>query len=40
MPVQRMKPWMRRCAVVAALALLAGCSSVRPWINEPLKPED
>ena len=40
MPGQRMKPWMRRCAVVAALALLAGCSSVRPWINEPLKPED
>lgn len=40
MPVQRMKPWMRRCAVVAALALLAGCSSVRPWINDPLKPED
>jgi NTE family protein len=40
MPVQRMKPWMRRCAVVAALSLLAGCSSVRPWINEPLKPED
>ena len=35
-----MKQWLARGAVLAALALLAGCSSVRPWINEPLPPED
>ena len=35
-----LKPWMWRCAMVAALAVLGGCSSARPWINEPLKPED
>ncbi|WP_298213672.1 patatin-like phospholipase family protein [Acidovorax sp.] len=40
MPIQRAKQWLWRSAVVAALAVLAGCSSVRPWINEPLQPED
>jgi len=27
-------------ALVLAVALLAGCSSVKPWINQPLPPED
>ncbi|RZJ57047.1 MAG: patatin-like phospholipase family protein, partial [Acidovorax sp.] len=31
---------MRRCAAFAALGVLMGCSSVRPWINEPLPLED
>lgn len=38
MPIQCMKSWAWRYAVVATLALLAGCSSVRPWVNEPLPP--
>ena len=35
--------WMHwvRCAALGVAALaLAGCSSVKPWINEPLPPED
>jgi len=28
--------WLRRAALLACAALLAGCSSLRPWINEPL----
>lgn len=31
-------PWYRRAALAAALLVLVGCSSVRPWINEPLPP--
>jgi NTE family protein len=30
-------PWRRTLAARAAL-LLAGCSTVRPWVNEPIKP--
>ncbi|WP_233589975.1 patatin-like phospholipase family protein [Acidovorax sp. FJL06] len=33
--------WVARGAVVlGAVAALAGCSSVKPWVNEPLPPED
>jgi len=32
--------WLRHGAALAALGVLMGCSSVRPWINEPLPPED
>lgn len=38
MPLQHLQRWATRCAVAAALVGLAGCSSVRPWINEPLPP--
>ena len=31
---------MKHTVVAAALALLAGCSSVKPWINEPLPAGD
>ncbi|MBT9511274.1 MAG: patatin-like phospholipase family protein [Acidovorax sp.] len=31
---------VRRAVVLGAVVVLAGCSSVKPWINEPLPPED
>jgi len=31
---------MKHTVLAAALALLAGCSSVKPWINEPLPAGD
>lgn len=40
MAVHGMKQWMGRFALVAALSVLAGCSSMRPWINEPLPLAD
>lgn len=32
--------WLKHGAALAALSMLMGCSSVRPWVNEPLPPED
>lgn len=32
--------WSRGMALGVAALVLAGCSSVKPWINEPLAPED
>lgn len=42
--MQKMNGWWAQClrqaAVLGAALALAGCSSVKPWINEPLPPED
>lgn len=42
--MQKMNGWWAQClrqaAVLGAALALAGCSSVKPWINEPLLPED
>lgn len=31
--------WLRRLGLALGLALLSACSSVRPWINAPMAPE-
>ncbi|RQO80659.1 patatin [Acidovorax sp. FJL06] len=41
MAMRHIARWVARGAVVlGAVAALAGCSSVKPWVNEPLPPED
>ena len=39
-PARRASPatWIGRCLMLS-LALLTGCSTVRPWINTPMAPE-
>lgn len=40
---QRLSPlrrWMVHSALIVGLGLLSACSSVRPWVNEPLPAED
>ncbi|WP_240456914.1 patatin-like phospholipase family protein [Acidovorax sp. 1608163] len=32
--------WMAHSALIVGLGLLSACSSVRPWVNEPLPAED
>jgi NTE family protein len=32
------KPYQRRMLMLVLLALLTGCSSLRPWQNQPMKP--
>ena len=34
-----MSGWGRRLFVLLWAVALAGCSSVRPWVNAPLKPD-
>lgn len=33
---ERTQRWMRRGALLAAMGMLSACSSVRPWVNEPM----
>jgi len=36
----RTQRWMRRGALLAAMGVLSACSTVRPWINEPMPLEE
>ena len=36
----RTQRWMRRAALLAAMGVLSACSTVRPWINEPMPLEE
>lgn len=38
-PRPRTPAWLRAGAAALALALLSACSSVRPWINTPMQPD-
>ncbi len=37
---ERTQCWMRRGALLAAMGVLSACSTVRPWINEPMPLEE